>query len=148
MNSVREFTRYVPRCSRFQEPTGQEVTVRLVESGGRYFIRTPWACVDATSGRDTTDAQLGALISPCFETEAEAVAWAKLHAPHWFDKRNDAVRSKLFDAIRWHGDFTGPARLGDALGVSETRLRAVVNGTLRATAREARLARQWGGGPA
>lgn len=146
MNVVRTIERYVPRYSRFCEPSAELVNVYLVESGGRYFIKTPWAMVDAHDGKDTSDAQLSALLRPCFASLTEAYGWAKMCAPHWHDRRNDTVRDRLRDAIRWHGDFSGPIRLADAMGISEERLRGVVDGKFQATAREVKASRGWKGG--
>ena len=146
MNTVREITRWVPRWGRFIEPTAQLVSVRLIESGGRYYLKSPWAMVDAYSGADTDEKQLAAIVSPCFTTEAEAVEWAKRECPHWYDKRNDAVRTRLYDSIEWHGDYMGPAKLADAMNISEDRLRNLGNGKYQATPKEKRLALAWKGG--
>ena len=146
MNVVRSITRHIAHWSITIAPTTQEVLSHLVESNGRNYVKTPWAMLDAPSGRDTSDAQLAAPLTPCFATEPEAQVWANRSAPHWHDARNDAVRCRLVDAMRWHGDFSGPERLADAIGVDADYVRKVARGEKAATPKQAHSAREWRGG--
>ena len=146
MNVVRTINRFVARWGTTTEPTAQEVAVYLIESAGRYYVKTPWAMIDAHNGRDTTDAQMAATLRPCFATEAEAVQWAQWQAPHWHNRHNDAIRCRLLDAIEWFGEFSGPERMADAVGVDSDYLRKLARGEKSATAKQAKAARDWKGG--
>ena len=145
--TLREIKRWVPRYGIFQEPAAHEVSVRLEEhnDGTLHCILTPWACLAAVCGRETTDAQLAAALGCSFATEAEALADDNRKAPHWHDRNNDAVRSRLYDARRWDGDLVGDGALADALGVSTDRLREICWGKHKATRAQAQAARDYHG---
>lgn len=145
MNVVRSITRFVPRHGLTTEPHAQEVRVYLIESAGRYYVKTPWSMTDAYEGKDATDSALASTLRPCFATAPEAEAWAKMNAPHWHDGRNDAIRARYADAVRWFGEFSGPERLADALGIDSDYLRKLVRGEKQATAKQAGAARRFKG---
>jgi hypothetical protein len=149
MHLIRSITRFVPQYSVHEQPSALEVTVSLVAAGDRFFISTPWSMTDATDGADTSDATMEGRLGRdrAFGTAAEALAAAKLLAPHAGKKNNEIVRERLHDAIRWDGDIVGRGLLADALDVSTDRLMRLAWGGDRATARMAQAALAYHGRP-
>ncbi len=148
MNVIRTIERWVPRYGMTFEPTAQLVEVRLLECLTSFNIMSPWACVDARNGLETTDEQMIAVLSESYATQEEALAAANRHCPFWYNATNQEVIGKLYDARRWHGMTVGDWRLADAIDVSEAQLRALALGKVKATRKQASAAKAWGGGKA
>lgn len=149
MTDIRHITRWVSRYGFFIGPSGQEVQVRLVRAGlanDLYFVMTPWACLDAHHGEQTTDEQLAAALGRSYATHDEALEAANQAAPHWFAKHNQTVRTRLQDARRWRDEIVGDGQLADAMDVSLDELRNLANGKTKATKRQADAALAYHGG--
>lgn len=145
MKTIRIVNCWIPRHGIFHAPTAQLVPVYLVESGGNYFIQSPWAMIDAPRGLDTTDAQLLAIVRPHYGTEDEALADAMACAPFWHRPDNQVIIGRLHDCLRWDGEICGPPNLADAIGESRERLYAICRGEIKATRKQASAAREYRG---
>lgn len=148
MRHVRSITRYIARWGIWYEPRAEKVEVHLFESDcGDYFVRLPWACVNAVRGPDTTDDQMAAILGSPHVTAEEALAWATHKAPFWHKVSNQKVLTRLHDAIRWDGDLCGPWNLADKMLVTKDELYALARGEKKATRKQADLAMAYHGRP-
>lgn len=149
MRTIRTITRFVARWGWQYAPHAQSVEVHLIEGcNGDFFIRSPWACVNAHGGLDTTDGQLAAILGPhAFVTEAEAQSHADRQAPHWAAPHNQVVNGRIHDAIRWDGELVGVGKLADNLGVTRERLYAIGRGEVKASRWQALAAQEYRGRP-
>ncbi len=146
MNVVRTITRFVPRWGLTYAPCAQEVSIHLFGTpDGWYGIQSPWACLAAPNGLETTDAQLAAIVRPACETAAEAEEHAKRSAPYWTCPHNETVRDRISDAIRWDGELVGAGNLADALDLTREQLYAVGRGETKATRKHAAAAQNYHG---
>jgi hypothetical protein len=143
MNLIRSITRYVARYGLHFAPTAHEVDVRLCEGNGHIVVITPWACLN--SSPDATDDQLAAALHTSFATAEEAQRHADAECPHWHAPHNETIRDRLADARRWHGSLVGDSALEDAVDVSHDRLMRLAIGREKATAKQARTARDYHG---
>ncbi len=151
MECKRTVERFVPRWGIHFEPCAHKVECHLILAGlnhDLWFIKSPWACVDAPSGGATTDEQMAAVLgSSRFMTEQEALDYATARAPHWHCNNNQIVLSRLHDAIRWHGDFSGPYGLADAMEMGREHVYEIACGERKATRKQADLAKAYHGRP-
>lgn len=147
MEIVRHITRFVPRYGYFTGPMGQEVRIDLIRGcNGDYFIRTPWAMLNAMDGEATNDRQMLATLPVSFATQDEALEEANRRAPHWFNKHNQTILGRLMDARRWRDDLVGDGQLADAIGIPVELLRKMAYGAVKATRKQAAAAMAYKGG--
>lgn len=142
----RTIVRFIARWGIHHEPRWQEVRVSLEKHNERWYIKSPWAMIDATQGEATTDEQMASILGRNhFATEKEAQAHANAMSPHWHNDANQTILGRLHDAIRWDGHMVGIGKLADALDMSTEQVYRIGRGEAKATNKQAAAASAYHG---